>query len=91
MKDVTLRAKLRDPHVEYRRAAALACAVKEDRTLVGDLIAALDDRELLVVRAVAAALRSLTGEDFGPTASASPEELTKAIAAWKAWWKKQSP
>jgi hypothetical protein len=91
MKDVTLRAKLRDPHVEYRRAAALACAVKEDRTLVGDLIAALDDKEFLVVRAVAAALRSLTGEDFGPSASASPEERTKAISAWKAWWKKQSP
>jgi hypothetical protein len=91
MKDVTLRAKLRDPHVEYRRAAALACAVKEDRTMVADLIAALDDKEFLVVRAVAVALRSLTGEDFGPTANANLDERAKAIAAWKAWWKKQSP
>jgi hypothetical protein len=91
MTAATLHAKLRDSHVEYRRAAALACAVKEDRTLIADLISALDDKEILVVRAVSAALRSLTGEDFGPAASATREERAKAIAAWKAWWKKQSP
>jgi HEAT repeats len=87
----TLRDKLRDDNPEYRRAAALACAVKEDRSLIAALIAALDDKEFLVVRAVAVSLRALTGEDFGPSANATIDERSKAIAAWKAWWKKQSP
>jgi hypothetical protein len=91
MTPATLRAKLRDPNAEFRRAAALACAAKDDRTLVGDLIAALDDKEVLVIRAVAVALRALTGEDFGPASMATTEERLKAIAAWKAWWKKQLP
>jgi hypothetical protein len=91
MTPATLRSKLHDPNVEYRRAAALACAAKEDRTLVGDLIGTLDDKEVFVVRAVAVALRALTGEDFGPKANANADERAKSVAAWKAWWKKQSP
>jgi hypothetical protein len=87
----TIRAKLRDRNTEIRRAAALASAVKEDRTLTADLIATLDDTDVSVVRAAAVALRILTGEDFGPSANATPEEQTKSIAAWKAWWKKQIP
>lgn len=87
----TLRAKLRDANVEYRRASALACAVKEERSLIGDLIATLDDREFPVVRAAAVALQALTGEDFGPAANATAEQKAKSIVAWKAWWKKQSP
>lgn len=91
MTPATLKAKLRDPNVELRRAAALACAAKDDRALVGDLIAALDDKDADVVRAAGIALRSLTGENFGPNVHATAEERTKAIAAWKAWWKKQTP
>jgi hypothetical protein len=91
MTPATLRSKLHDPNVEFRRAAALACAAKEDRTLVGDLIGTLDDKEFLVVRAVAVALRTLTGEDFGPKANANADERAKSITAWKTWWKKQSP
>lgn len=87
----TIRAKMSDANAEYRRAAALACAVKEERALIGDLIKSLEDREFFVVRAAAVALQSLTGEDFGPTSNATAEQKTKSIAAWKAWWKKQTP
>jgi hypothetical protein len=86
----TLRAKLKDPNAEVRRAAALACAMKSDRELVADLIRTLDDSDRWVTRAAAVALRTLTGEDFGPSASASAEERAKSILAWKAWWKAQS-
>ena len=69
----------------------MASAVKEDRTLLPDLIATLDDADFSVVRAAAVALRILTSEDFGPSAHATTEERAKSIAAWKAWWKKQIP
>ena len=42
-----------------------------------------------VVRAAAVSLRSLTGQDFGPSAAATADERAKAVAAWKAWWKGQ--
>ncbi|HEY1378175.1 MAG TPA: HEAT repeat domain-containing protein [Gemmataceae bacterium] len=86
----TVRAKLKDEDAEVRRAAALACAIKEDKGLVPDLIAVLDDKDAWVVRAAAVALRTLTGQGFGPSASATAEERAKAVAAWKAWWKRQS-
>jgi HEAT repeat protein len=73
----TLRDKLEDDSREVRRAAALACAMKESKAHIPDLIARLDDREPAVAQAARTALRSLTGQDF-PTA-----------AAWRAWWQKQ--
>lgn len=91
MTPATLKSRLHDPNVELRRAAALAYGAKDDRTLIIDLIAALDDKDASVVRAIAIALKSLTGENFGPNANATAEEREKAVAAWKAWWKKQSP
>jgi len=74
----TLRDKLKDDNGEIRRAAALACAMKEDKSHVPDLIALLEDQEPSVTRAVRAALRELTGQDLGPGAR-----------AWKEWWAKQ--
>jgi hypothetical protein len=88
MTSATIRAKLKDAAAEVRRASALACAMKEDRAAIPDLIATLDDKDPWVVRAAAVGLRSLTGQDFGPSATATAEERTKAVAAWKAWWKK---
>ncbi|HEY1380232.1 MAG TPA: HEAT repeat domain-containing protein [Gemmataceae bacterium] len=85
----TVRAKLKDADAEVRRAAALACAMKEDKGLIPDLIAVLDDADAWVVRAAAVALRTLTGQDFGPAANAAATERAKAVAAWKAWWKQQ--
>jgi hypothetical protein len=89
MTAATVRGKLKDDNVEVRRAAALACAMKSDKAFVPDLIATLDDTDHWVVRAAAVALRSLTGEDFGPSATATSEERAKSVAAWKAWWKRQ--
>jgi hypothetical protein len=87
MTPATIRSKLKDANAEIRRAATLACAMKEDKTFIADLIAALDDRDVWVVRGAGVALRLLTGQDFGPTATATVEERSKAVAAWKAWWK----
>jgi hypothetical protein len=82
----TVRDKLRDEQVEVRRAAALACAMKEDKKFVPDLINLLGDSERTVLRAAHAALKSLTGEDFGPKPDAGMAESLQAIAKWKAWW-----
>jgi hypothetical protein len=89
MTPATIRDKLKDERSEMRRATALACAMKEDKALVPDLIALLDDRDANVVRAAGVALRALTGQNHGPAANATPEERTKAVAAWKAWWRQR--
>jgi hypothetical protein len=89
MTAATLRSRLRDSRAELRRAAALACAMKEDKGFIPDLIETLDDPDSWVVRAAAVALRTLTGQDFGPSAHATGEERRKAVAAWKAWWQRQ--
>ena len=80
-------AYLDDEDLELRRAAALACALKEARETAGRLIELLEDPELPVQRAAYAALKSLSGKDFGPAAKVSGDDKAKAIAAWRAWWK----
>jgi HEAT repeat protein len=85
----TLRSRLSDPRAELRRAAALAWAAKDDRSAVPELIPLLNDPEDLVVRGTKAALKSLTGQDFGPARGASAAERSAAVAAWKNWWRKQ--
>lgn len=89
MTPATVRDKLKDGRPEMRRAAALACAMKEDKSFLADLVALLDDADAIVVRAAGVALRSLTGQNFGPAANATAEERTKAVAAWKSWWRQQ--
>jgi hypothetical protein len=88
MTSATLGDKLRDDNLEVRRAAALACAMKEDKAHCQRLIELLDDAEVPVQRAAYAALKSLSGEDHGPSADATRAEKVKATAAWKAWWEK---
>ncbi len=78
MKPDTLLRYFRDADAEIRRAAALAAAQRSAKTLIPDLIPLLDDAEPSVARAAHAALKDLTGEQLGPTAS-----------EWKAWWDKQ--
>jgi HEAT repeat protein len=77
MTAATLRNKLTETNAEVRRAAALACAKKEDPGHVADLLACLDDPDEAVVRAAGEALRSLTGQDLS------------TAQQWKAWWEKQ--
>jgi hypothetical protein len=85
----TLDAKLRDPHPEIRRAAALACASKGDNTHIPRLIQTLRDREQAVGAAAKESLKTLSGEDFGPPPNASYAERQKAVEDWVAWWKSQ--
>jgi hypothetical protein len=89
MKTKTLESYLEDDDAEIRRAAALACAAKDDQEFVPDLIALLNDRQQSVERAAYTALKALTGKDFGPPAGATGAERDRAIAAWKKWWKEQ--
>ncbi len=88
LKAITLGDKMEDEDLEVRRAAALACAMKEDTTNVGKMIDLLQDPESTVVRASHAALKELTKQDFGPGEDPTPAETAKAVAAWKAWWQK---
>jgi hypothetical protein len=89
MTSATLEVKLSDDDTEIRRAAALAVAMKEDRAHANRLIELLNDAETTVARAAHAALKSLSGEDFGPTKDATREERGKAIRAWQEWLRKQ--
>jgi hypothetical protein len=84
----TLDEKLQDDNLEIRRAAAIACALKEEKSHLPRLIAMLADSQPAVGRAAFAALKSLTGQDFGPRNDASPIEVEASVKAWNAWWSK---
>ncbi len=86
----TLRDKLDDENPEVRRAAALAVAMKETDALIADLIVMLEDPEPAVPPAARAALKSLTNQDFGSVSQGDVAERQRALAAWKAWGRKQS-
>ena len=85
----TLRTMLSSNSPELRRAAALACAMKDDSQHIPDLIAMIDDDSDFVIAAVRAGLKSLTGQDFGPKFPANAAAKAKAAQAWKAWQAKQ--
>lgn len=70
---------------ELRRAAILACAAKDDKTHLPDLIARINDPDEDVVKAARAGLRSLTGEDFGPYPGATDEEKQSIAVKWRFW------
>lgn len=89
MKAGTLRDKLQDDNAEVRRAAAVACYMKDEKSLTPDLIALLEDKEGPVARAAQAVLKELTKQDFGPAPTATAEQRLEAVAAWKDWWRKQ--
>ncbi len=90
MSPETLRGMLKASELELRRAAVLACAMKDDRTHVPDLIDLLIDEEEIVVRAARAGLKSLSGgQDFGPDLGSTKLDIAIAVEDWKAWWAKQ--
>lgn len=68
MTPATLRTMLQANEAELRRAAALACAMKDDKDHVPDLVAAMSDGNASVVRAAKAGLKSLTGKEFATAA-----------------------
>lgn len=86
----TLRGKLTEEDIEVRVAAIRACATKEDKSHVADLIPLLAEPQPRVSRAALAALKLLTRQDFGPPSDASAAQRARAIAQWKDWWQKQA-
>ncbi|MCZ2341740.1 MAG: HEAT repeat domain-containing protein [Bacteroidales bacterium] len=86
MTPATLRNHLRDPDPEIRRAAALACAMRADRSHIPDLIARITDPSDPAVQASRAGLRSLTGEDFGPDPGAADAAKLRAATDWQKWY-----
>lgn len=88
MTAATLRAMLKSDEAELRRAAALACAMKDDKSHIPDLIDALTDTNDAVSRAAHAGLKSLTGYDFGPSPGASAGQKALAATAWRDWYAK---
>ncbi|QJW99701.1 hypothetical protein [Frigoriglobus tundricola] len=86
MSAATLRGMLKANEVELRRAAALACAMKDDKGHIPDLIDVLADADDGVARAAKAGLKSLTGKDFGPAAGASAGQKALAVTAWRDWY-----
>jgi hypothetical protein len=85
MTATTLRAMLKADDPEVRRAAALACGMKDAKNHVPDLIDRLTDEEEYVARAALASLKSLTGQDLGPAVGATKEQRKAAADAWRAW------
>ncbi|MFM8272711.1 MAG: hypothetical protein ACKODX_10310 [Gemmata sp.] len=74
MTPTSLRGMLKADDAELRRAAALACAMKDDKDHIPDLIGALSDKDDAVAKAARAGLKSLTGKDFA------------TADAWRAWY-----
>lgn len=77
MTAATLRTMLQANEAELRRAAALACAMKDDKEHIPDLVAAMGDADATVVRAAKAGLKSLTGKEFA------------TAAEWRGWLAKE--
>ena len=90
MKVETLATYLQDEEAEIRRAAAIACAKKESKILIPNLISLIRDPETSVALAAHAALKDLTGQDFGPSADASRQDRDQAALKWLRWWTKQN-
>jgi hypothetical protein len=90
MKPETIEDYLQDEEPEIRRAASLACAMKGTKQLIPRLIELLSDRDTGVARAAYLSLKGLTGQDFGPAATADDADRKRAKEEWSNWWKNQS-
>jgi hypothetical protein len=88
----SLREMLKDPEIELRRAACLACGMRDEKSFAPVLIERLTDPSEYVVRAARASLKSLTGNtvDFGPVNAADEEARVKAATQWAAWFDQQA-
>jgi hypothetical protein len=88
MSSKTLGNYLQDDEPEIRRAAVRVCVDKGKKEFVPRLIWLLGDRQPAVARSAYAALKDLTGQDFGPAADADDAARKRATDEWQAWWEK---
>src|SRR5262245_29963055 len=85
----TLRKQLDDRWAEFRRAAILELARRQNKSQFERMTAMLLDPEPGVQRAARTALCQLSGQDFGPKLDATDSERALAVNQWREWWKKQ--
>lgn len=91
MNSETLARLMKDRDAELRRAACLAAAMKDDRTLTLDLIERVTDIDDIVVRAARASLKAMFNKDFGPPTGANDERKRIALDEWKSWYTIDGP
>jgi hypothetical protein len=88
--ETVVKEKLKDELAEVRQAAVRVVAARMPR-LGGELIDLLEDEHAEVRNAAHEALVKLNrGEDFGPAADASKEEIADARDKWRSWWDRKS-
>jgi hypothetical protein len=87
----TLRLLMKDRDAELRRAACLAAAMRDDRTLTLDLIERVTDIDDIVVRAARASLKAMFNKDFGPPTGANDDRKRIALDEWKSWYTIDGP
>lgn len=80
---------LRSDDAEIRRAAVLACAVRNTDRHFDRVIELLQDPVPSVANVAHDVLCSLTGKDFGPPDPSTVGQRASAIEAWQNWRKKQ--
>ncbi|CAN5307064.1 hypothetical protein BH11PLA2_BH11PLA2_30770 [soil metagenome] len=81
----TLKAMLADRDAELRRAACLAIGMKDDWTLIPEMIERVTDPNEIVVRAAKASMKAMSGEDHGPKSGADDTAKRAAADAWRFW------
>jgi hypothetical protein len=87
--EAVIKEKLKDDLVEVRKAAVRVVADKMPR-LTGEVIDLLEDGQAEVQTAAHDALVKLSrGEDFGPAADASKQQIADAREKWWTWWSRK--
>jgi hypothetical protein len=81
-----LAARLTDPDLFVRMAAARALGELGASDAVPALIEALEDAEPSVREAAVLALRTITGRNFRFDPAGTPGDRARRAAAWRDWW-----
>ncbi len=87
----TLSRMMKDRDSELRRAACLATAMIDERSLTLDLIERVTDIDDSVVRAARASLKAMFNKDFGPPTGANDDRKRIALDEWKSWYTIEGP
>jgi HEAT repeat protein len=91
MTDQTLGEYLEDEDAEIRRAAIVGLTMKDSITHMDQIIEMLLDPEPTVARAAYAALRHLSGKNYGPALQSTEAERIMAASRWRKWWEEKHP